>query len=84
MAEGEQSVQGQDDGPSLLKREVAVELILHDGTHLPGSVYVAEGVALHTLFDALPDFFHLHCDTSDYYLINKAYVAVCKIPQGAG
>ena len=68
-----------EEGHSLLKRAVPVELILHDGTHLTGSVYVPASLALHNLFTALPDFFHLHRDEPDYFLVNKSYVAVCKV-----
>ena len=71
----------ETDGPKdPLKQKVCVELILQDGTHLNGRVYIPKTIEFHNLFVALPDFFHLHRDTTDYYLINKAYVAVCKIP----
>lgn len=69
-----------DNDQSLLKRAVPVEFILHDGTHLTGSVYVPASIALHNLFMALPDFIHLHRDAPDYYLVNKSYIALCKIP----
>ncbi len=65
---------------TMLKREVQVELILHDGTHMKGSVYVPSSIALHNLFTVLPEFFHLHRDSADYYLINKHYVSLCKVP----
>ncbi len=65
---------------SLLKRAVPVELILHDGTHLMGSIYVPSSTALHNMFTELPDFFHLHRDSPDYYLVNKRYVSLCKVP----
>ena len=80
MAKNKDNEAARDIDQSLLKRAVLVELILHDGTHLTGSVYVPSSIALHNLFEVLPDFFHLHRESTDYYLVNKNYVSVCKIP----
>lgn len=80
MPQSEDNDTNRNADQSLLKREVSVELILHDGTHLIGSVYVPSSIALHNLFTVLPDFFHLHRNSSDYYLVNKQYVSLCKVP----
>lgn len=80
MSQGNEVESGKTNSPqSVLKRAVAVELILHDGTHIKGSVYVRKQQALHELMNDLPEFFHLYRDDPDYYLINKSYVAICKI-----
>lgn len=66
---------------SVIKKEVPVELILHDGTHMTGTVNISATTNAHHIFDELPNFFHLNRESNDYYLINKNYVAICKIPE---
>ncbi|MCC3861388.1 hypothetical protein [Pseudemcibacter aquimaris] len=79
----EKSNNGDKSKPqnSMIKKEVPVELILHDGTHMQGSVNISVTTNPHNAFEELPDFFHLNRESNDYYLINKAYVVVCKIPE---
>ena len=66
-------------GKSLFKDEVQIDIIMHNGTHLTGTVYVPHSLAYKNIFLALDDFFHLYVDKTELYLVNKAHVSTCKL-----